>query len=128
MEMPLKSKLKVERLGVLMASIFYVIVGGAEVIVLALSNFRLVHVGPLAALSLITAYGLLRMKKWSVFLVTILFFPAITFGASVLYASVIRETFYPSVDVLLFHLALIVYLILTLIALIYVVAVRKDFK
>jgi uncharacterized membrane protein (DUF2068 family) len=128
MEMPLKSKLKVERLGVLMTSIFYMIVGGAEVIVLALSNFRLVHVGPLAALSLITAYGLLRMKKWSVFLVTILFFPAITFGASVLYASVIRETFYPSVDVLLFHLALIVYLILTLIALIYVVAVRKDFK
>jgi len=128
MEMPLKSKLKVERLGVLMTSIFYMIVGGAEAIILALSNFRLVHVGPLAALSLITAYGLLRMKKWSVFLVTILFFPAITFGASVLYASVIRETFYPSVDVLLFHLALIVYLILTLIALIYVVAVRKDFK
>ena len=126
--MPLKSKLKVERLGVLMASIFYVIVGGAEAIILALSNFRLVHVAPLAVLSLITAYGLLRMKKWSVFLVTILFFPAITFGASVLYASVIRETFYPSVDVLLFHLALIVYLILTLIALIYVVAVRKDFK
>ena len=120
--------LKVEKLGVLAVSIFYVIVGGAEAIVLALSNFRLIHVGPLAVLSLITAYGLLRMKKWSVFLVTILFFPAITFGASVLYASVIRETFYPSVDVLLFHLALIVYLILTLIALIYVVAVRKDFK
>lgn len=126
--MPLKSKLKVERLGVLAASIFYVIVGGAEAIVLALSNFRLVHVGPLAVLSLITAYGLLRMKKWSVFLVTILFFPAITFGASTFYASVMRQTFYPSVDVLLFHLALIAYLILTLIALIYVVAVRKDFK
>ena len=126
--MPLKSKLKVERLGVLAASIFYVIVGGAEAIVLALSNFRLVHVGPLAVLSLITAYGLLRMKRWSVFLVTILFFPAIAFGASTFYASVMRQTFYPSVDVLLFHLALIAYLILTLIALIYVVAVRKDFK
>jgi uncharacterized membrane protein (DUF2068 family) len=126
--MPLKSKLKVEKLGVLAASIFYVIVGGAETIILALSNFRLIHVGPLAVLSLITAYGLLRMKKWSVFLVTILFFPAITFGASTFYASVMRQTFYPSVDVLLFHLALIAYLILTLIALIYVVAVRKDFK
>ncbi len=126
--MQLKSKLKVERLGVLATSIFYVIVGGAEAIVLALSNFSLVHVGPLAVLSLITAYGLFRMKKWSVFLVTILFFPAITFGAFTFYASVIGQTFYPSVDVLLFHLALIVYLILTLIALIYVVAVRKDFK
>ncbi len=126
--MQLKSKLKVERLGVLATSIFYVIVGGAEAIVLALSNFSLVHVGPLAVLSLITAYGLLRMKKWSVFLVTILFFPAIAFGAPVLYVSVMWKTFYPSVDVLLFHLALIAYLILTLIALIYVVAVRKDFK
>lgn len=126
--MQLKSKLKVERLGVLATSIFYVIVGGAEAIILALSNFRLVHVAPLAALSLITAYGLLRMKKWSIFLVTILFFPAITFGTFTFYASVMRQTFNPSVDVLLFHLALIIYLILTLIALIYVVAVRKDFK
>ncbi len=126
--MPLKSKLKVEKLGVLAASIFYVVVGGVEAIILALSNFRLIHVGPLAVLNLVTAYGLFRMKKWTVFLVTILFFPAITFGASVLYASVTWKTFYPSVDVLLFHLALIGYLILTLISLIYVVAVRNDFK
>jgi hypothetical protein len=127
--MQLKSKLKVERLGVLATSIFYVIVGGAEAIILALSNFNPPpHIGPLAVLNLITAYGLIRMKKWSIFLVTILFFPAITFGIFTFYASVMRQTFNPSVDVLLFHLALIVYLILTLIALIYVVAVRKDFK
>lgn len=126
--MPLKSKLKVERLGVLATSIFYVIVGVVEAIILALSNFSLVHVGPLAVLSLITAYGLFRMKKWAVFLVTILFFLAIAFSVPVLYVSVMWETFYPSVDVLLFHLALITYLILTLISLIYVVAVRNDFK
>ncbi|MGD8544211.1 MAG: hypothetical protein PVG48_03750 [Candidatus Bathyarchaeota archaeon] len=126
--MPLKSKLKVEKLGMLATSIFYMIAGVAEAIILALSNFSLIHVAPLAVLNLITAYGLFRMKKWTVFLVTILFFPAITFGASVLYASVTWQTFYPSVDVLLFHLALITYLILTLISLIYVVAVRNDFK
>lgn len=126
--MPLKSKLKVERLGVLATSIFYVIVGVAEAIILALSNFSLVHVGPLAVLSLITAYGLFRMKKWALFLVTILFFLAIAFSVPVLYVSVMWQTFYPSVDVLLFHLALIAYLILTLISLIYVVAVRNDFK
>jgi uncharacterized membrane protein (DUF2068 family) len=126
--MPLKSKLKVERLGVLATSIFYVIVGVAEAIILALSNFSLVYVGPLAGLSLITAYGLFRMKKWAVFFVTILFFLAIAFSVPVLYVSVMWETFYPSVDVLLFHLALIAYLILTLISLIYVVAARNDFK
>ncbi|RLI47408.1 hypothetical protein DRO69_00565 [Candidatus Bathyarchaeota archaeon] len=126
--MPLKSKLKVERLGVLLVSIFYVIVGGTEAIILALSNFSLIHVAPLAALSLIAAYGLFRMKRWAVFLVAILFFPALVFGAPILYVSVMWETFYPSVDVLLFHLGLIAYLILTLIASIYVMAVRKDFK
>jgi uncharacterized membrane protein (DUF2068 family) len=67
--MPLKSKLKVEKLGMLATSIFYVIVGVAEAIILALSNFSLVHVEFLAILSLITAYGLFRMKKWAVFLV-----------------------------------------------------------
>lgn len=126
--MPLKSKLKVEKPGALAVSIFYVVVGGAEVLVLALSNFTLVHVGPLAVLSLITAYGLIRMKRWSVLLAVILFFPAITFGATTLYASVVWQTFYPSLEILLFHLALIVYLVLTFVASIYVVAVRKNFK
>ena len=126
--MSLKSKLKVEKPGVLAVSIFYVVVGGAEALILAFSNFRLPQAGPLAVLSLITAYGLIRMKRWSVLLAVILFFPAITFGATVLYRSIIIYEFYPSLEILLFHLALIVYLILTFIALIYVVAVRKNFK
>ncbi|MDH5437726.1 MAG: hypothetical protein OEX76_02365 [Candidatus Bathyarchaeota archaeon] len=126
--MPLKSKLKIEKPGVLAVSIFYVVVGGAEALILAFSNFTLVHVGPLAVLSLLTAYGLIRMKKWSVLLAVILFFPAITFGATNLYASVIWRTFYPSLEILLFHLALIVYLILAFITVIYVMAVRKNFE
>jgi len=126
--MPLKSKLKVEKPGVLMVCIFYVVVGGAEALILAFSNFRLPQVGPLAVLSLITAYGLIRMKRWSVLLVAILFFPAMTFGATTLYVSVTWRTFFPSLEILLLHLALIVYLILTFVAFIYVVAVRKSLK
>jgi len=126
--MPLKSRLKVEKPGVLAVSIFYVVVGGAEAAILASSNFTLVHVGPLAVLSLITAYGLIRMKKWSIPLAVILFFPAITFGITNLYASVMWQTFYPSLETLLFHLSLIVYLILAFIAVIYVVATRKNFE
>lgn len=126
--MPSKFKLKVEKPGVLAVSIFYVIVGGAEALILAFSNLRPPHVGFLAALSLITAYGLIRMKKWSVLLAVILFFPAITFGASTLYFSVVRETFYPSLEMLLFHVAWITYLILTVVSLIYVVARREVFQ
>jgi len=126
--MSLKSKLKFEKPGVLMVCIFYVVVGGAEALILAFSNFQLPQVGPLAVLSLITAYGLIRMKRWSVPLAAILFFPAMTFGATTLYVSVTWQTFFPSLEILLLHLALIVYLILTFVAFIYVVAVRKSLK
>ncbi len=124
-----KSKLKVEKLGVLAVSIFYVIAGGLEVALLAVSNFRLVFVGFLAVLSLVTAYGVIRMRKWSVFLALVLFFPAVAFGTSTLYASInVWRSFYPSADVLLFHLVLIAYLFMMLISLVYVLAVREGFK
>jgi len=124
----LKSKLKVERLGVLVFSVFYAVVGGAEALLLVFSNFTLPHVAFLAVLSLTTAYGLLRTRRWSVWLATILFFPAITFGATTLYVSVAQQTFYPSLEAFLFHILLIIYLIMTVAAFAYVVAKRRDFQ
>lgn len=113
-----KSEPEIKRLGVTVFYIFYVIVGGAKAFILELSSFTLPHVGFLGALSLITAYGLFRMRKWSVLLATILFFPSITFGATTLYASIMQQTFY---------LILIVYLTMTVMAFTYVVAKRKSF-
>jgi len=124
----LKSKLKVERLGVLVFSVFYAVVGGAETLLLVFSNFTLPHVAFLAVLSLTTAYGLLRTRRWSVWLATILFFPAITFGATTLYVSVTQQTFYPSLEAFLFHILLMVYLIMSVAAFAYVVAKRRDFQ
>lgn len=124
----LKSKLKVEKLGMVAFSIFYVVAGGAQAFILVLSNFTLVHVGFLAVLSLITAYGLIRMRRWSVLLAAILFFLGTTFGATTLYSSIMRQTFYPSLGVLLFHLTIIAYLLMTTFALIYVRANRESFQ
>ncbi|MFQ6080414.1 MAG: hypothetical protein ACE5OW_01950 [Candidatus Bathyarchaeia archaeon] len=123
----MKSKLKVEKLGVVAFSVFYAVAGGTQAFILVLSNFALVHVGFLAVLSLATAYGLVRMRRWSVFLVAILFFLGTTFGATTLYSSIMQQTFYPSLEMLLFHLALIVYLIMTVVAFIYVATKRKNF-
>jgi len=124
----LKSKLKVEKLGVVAFSLFHAVAGGAQAFILVLSNFTLVHVGFLAVLSLVTAYGLVRMRRWSVFLTAILFFLGITFGATTLYSSIMRQTFYPSLGVLLFHLTIIAYLIMTTAAFIYVRAKRESFR
>ena len=126
--MALKSKLKVEHFGVLVFSIFYAVAAGAEALVLVLSNFRLMTVGILGALSLVASYGLLKMKKWSVLLIVALFFPEITFGMSTLYASIVIQTFYPSLGVLLFHLTLIVYVTFCFFSFVYVVAKREAFR
>ena len=127
--MTLKSKLKLENPAVLLFSIFYAVAGAAEVFVMVSSVFTatrtLVHVGVLGLLSLITAYGLFRMRRWSVLLVTALFFLGITFGATTLYDSIVLQTFEGA---LLFHVALIAYMIMTVVAFIYVAAKRKDFE
>lgn len=125
----MKSKLKVEKTGVVAFSVFYAVSGGAQAFILVLSNFKLVPVGFLAVLSLVTAYGLVRMRRWSVFLAAILFFLGTTFGATVLYSSVMQQqTFYPNLGMLLFHLTIIAYLIMTTVAFIYVGANRGSFQ
>jgi len=66
-----------------------------------------------------------RMEKWAVWLVIALFFLGTTFGAITLYDSIALQTFEGA---LLFHLTLIVYLIMTIVAFIYVTAKRKNFE
>jgi len=124
--MTLKSKFKVENPVVFLFSVFYVIGGAIEVFYLAAENFAAPpHIGVIGLLSLITAYGLFKMRRWSVLLVTALFFLGIAFGATTLYNSVTLQTFEGA---LLFHTAMIVYMIMLLIAFVYVVAKREKFE
>ena len=123
--MTLKSKLKIESPAVLVFSIFYIVVGVAELFVLVTSNFTVFYIGVLGLLNLFTAYGLFRKKRWSVPLVIALFFLGITFGATTLYYSIVSQTFEGA---LLFHVALIAYLFMTLVASIYVVAKREKLQ
>ena len=123
--MALKSKLKVENPAVLLFSIFYAIAGIVFLSIFVVYVLKPPHVGIIGVLSLITAYGVFRMEKWAVWLVVVLFFLGTTFGAITLYDSIVLQTFEGA---LLFHAALIVYLIMTVVAFIYVVAERKDFE
>ena len=124
--MPLKSKFKVESPVVFLFSVFYIVAGAVEIFYIVIENFAAPpHIGVLGLLSLVTAYGLFNMRKWSVLLVTALSFLGITFGATTLYNSVIWQTFEGA---LLFHTALIAYMTMLLIAFIYVVAKREKFE
>ncbi len=123
----MKSKLKSEQPGMLLVSLFHAVVGVVLVSVLLLANFRLFHVGVLAVLNLILAYGLFKMKKWSVKLLAALFLPQVVFGVITLY-SVMGWTLSPVWETTAFNLSLILYVVLCFVSLVYVAAKRKDFK
>ena len=126
--MALKSKLKMESLGVAVFSIFYAIVGVAIISILVLSNFTIPHAMVLAFLSLITAYGLFKMKKWAVLLTIILFFLGTAFSVPLLYHLIMVEPFFSSLETSLLNLTLIGYMIGLFAALLYVAANRDNFQ
>ena len=111
---------------VFLFSLFYIIVGIVQVGYWTIENFTAPpHIGVLGILSLITAYGLFRMKKWSVPLVIGLFLVGLAFGATTLNTSFVLQTFGGAP---LFHTALIAYMIILLMAFVYTVAKREDFN
>ena len=117
---------KTENPTVLLFSIFYIAVGIAELGYFAIENFASpLHIPVLGILSLVTAYSLFKIKRWSEPLVLGLFVTGITFGATTLSNSIALQTFGGAI---LFHIALIAYMIILLIISIYIVARRENFN
>jgi len=120
-----KSSSKIKNPAVLLFSIFYIAAGIVEVGYFAIENFAAPpHIPVLGILSLITAYTLFKMKKWALPLVVGLFFVGITFGATTLSNSLALQTFGSA---MLFHTALIAYMIILLIASLYIMTQREKF-
>jgi len=124
----LKPKLKVKRRDRLLLAVFYTIGGVAQIIVLALTNFAVFTSGVLAVLSFIAAYGLLTVKKWSVWLVIGLFFPQFVFGVVTLYASILRYALFQEASFMLLNIALVTFIVLSFVSFVYVAAKRKSFQ
>ncbi|MEM3622449.1 MAG: hypothetical protein QXR76_01590 [Candidatus Bathyarchaeia archaeon] len=117
--MAIKSKLKMENIGIFLALAFYVVVGVTCFVVLPLANFP-PHIGIMGILSLITAYGLFKKRVWAVWLVVMLFFIATTFSVFMLYYCFGKD--------FLFDIGMFAYLILTWVFTAYIVAKRKIFE
>ena len=126
--MALKERLKIESMPIFVFLIFYVIAAIGNLYVLAANGLGMIHTALIAILSLITAYGLYRMEKWSLWLVVALFFVGNTFGFVTLYFSILGNGFAGSVDTLLLNLALIGYLLMTWLATVYIGARRDNLK
>jgi hypothetical protein len=115
--MTLGSRLKVESKGILATSIFYAAVGISFIVLLPLGGFQ-PHIGILGILSLAAAYGVFRMRGWSLWFVIVLFFSGTTFASYMIYGYVTRD--------LLIGMSMIAYLVLTWIFTAYVAAKRSN--
>jgi len=124
----LKSNLKVKRRDGLLLAVFYAVVGVFQIIALPVLDVRMVWIGALAVLSLITAFGLLRAQKWAVWLVVTLFFPQLAFAAASLNAYIEFYSLFPQSSVLLLNIGLAVFIVLSFVSFVYVTAKRKTFK
>lgn len=82
--MSLASKLKFESLGALASFAFYAIAGVILLIMLPLSGFP-PHVAITGVVSIIAAVGLFLKRRWSIWIVTALFFVVSTFTMYTLY-------------------------------------------
>lgn len=110
---------------VLLFSLFFIIGGVIEIGYWAIESYSAPpHIAIIGVLSLITAYFFFKMKRWSVPLVIALSAIGITFGAITLNTSVMLQTFGGA---MLFHISLIVYVVILLIAFIYTIIKREDF-
>ncbi|MEM0007439.1 MAG: hypothetical protein QXR89_04135 [Candidatus Bathyarchaeia archaeon] len=118
--MGFKSRLKIENIGLLLASIFYTASGIVCIIVLATVDYELIHIGLIGIINLATAYGLIRRRRWALWSVFVLFFTNTTFTASMLYYTLGSD--------IIIDTAMILYLILTWVATIYLAARRKKLE
>jgi hypothetical protein len=115
--MSLKSKLRIENVGMFLALIFYAVAGIICFAVLPMTGFP-PHIGIIGILSLLTAYGLFGKRAWTIWLVVILFFTVTTFSAVTLYYG--RD---PLLDI-----SMVAYLILTWISTIYIAYKRETLE
>ncbi len=122
------SRFRVKRRDGLLLAIFYGAVGVLQLATVAVLDIRMVWIGALAILSLITAYGLFMVRKWSVWLVIGLFFPQVVLGATTLYSSISLYSFPQEVSTLLLDISLVLFITLSLVSFLYVAAKRKTFE
>ena len=119
------SRFKVKRLDGLLLAVFYAVVGILQLAALTL-DVRMMWIGALAILSLIAAYGLFSARKWSVWLVIMLFFPQVVFGAFSLYGLAALYSS-PEISVLLLEVGLAVFIVLSFVSFVYIAAKRNTF-
>lgn len=118
--MGLKEKIKFEDGGMLTASVFYAVIGVICLVVLAITDLGLIHIGLLGVISLATSYGLFRRRSWALWSVFAVAIMVTVFAVSMLYFAMGSD--------ILVDAAMAAYLIFTWCFTVYVAARRKKLE
>jgi hypothetical protein len=126
--MDLASKLNIEYKGMFVFALFYLVAGVINIVILGVYGLGLFHVALVAVLSLVTAFGLYRLQSWSLWLVIALFFIATTYSVFMINVSSASYAANASLSSLLAVVVWLAYLLLTLIATLYIAAKRRNLR
>lgn len=123
-EMTSKSGSKIGNPILLLFTIFYAAAGIAQIGYFVIESATAPpHLPVLGILSLITAFSLFKMYNWTVPLAILMLVTGITFGATTLANSLDLQ---PFGNAMLFNLVLVVYIIILLMASLYIITKRAD--
>jgi hypothetical protein len=117
--MSIMSRWKIENNGMLLVSVFYIIVGIICFVVLPLALYP-PHFAIIGILSLVTAYGLFMKRSWALYPVIILFLMATVLSIYTLYFLFMED--------IMISISITAYLILTWVATAYTVARRTKLE
>lgn len=114
--------------GFLLFTVFYLIAGIGNIIILSTNGFNPPHVALIALLSLISAIGIYRLEKWSLWLVVGLLFIVTTYASFMLNFHLEESAINQGSVNWAVVLTWTIYLVLTWVATIYVAAKRGELK
>lgn len=114
--------------GFLLFTVFYLIAGIGNIIILSTNGFNPPHVALIAFLSLISAIGIYRLEKWSLWLVVGLLFIVTTYASFMLNFHLEESAINQGSVNWVVVLTWTIYLVLTWVATIYVAAKRGELK
>lgn len=124
--MGLKSKFTHK--GLVVFTVFYLVAGIGNIIIFGMNDFNPPHVALVALLSLISAIGIFRLERWSLWLVVALFFIVTTYSSFMLNFYLEENPISQGTINWVVVLLWTIYLLLTWVATMYVVAKRGDLK
>jgi len=128
LRMSFQSILKMKNKWMLFFTIFYILVGAANLMIVGIYDFGLFHIGLIAILSFVAAFGLYQQQSWVLWPIFALFFISTVYSVLMINAFLGNYQVNPHAGIILGVVAYCAYLVLTWIGTAYIGVKRNDFK